>query len=120
MSKLEMEIKADASVRSREELHDQALYLSKETKELGLMRMAFCLDFMYKSVSFDRPKPEYEKYIGMFPVLKVEVRNTEYVVRMLLGEPFDLDKFEKLKFFGEKRPDPPSKDVVKKKTEVFG
>jgi len=72
--------------------------LREETKQLGLMRIGFCLDTMMKSVWYDRDKPDYARLTGMFPILKVEQNNTEYMVKMLLGEPFDAEKFDKLIF----------------------
>lgn len=74
---------------------DLVVNLSKETKELGLMKMSFCLDFMNKAVTYDTlQKPDYNKYIGSYPILRTETRNSEYVVRMYLGEGYQQEAFE--------------------------
>ena len=63
---------ADASIRSRDLMNDLALNLCKESRALGLMRIGFCLDVMVKSVWYDHDKPDYNRYIGMYPILKTE------------------------------------------------
>lgn len=97
--KIELEVLADETDRSRELMCDMATNLSRETKELGLMRLSFCLDFMMKAVTFETlQKPDYQKYIGMYPILRTEQRNAEYVVRMFLGEGYPREHFDQLIF----------------------
>lgn len=97
--KVEMEVKADASVRSRDDMFTLASNLTKEVKEIGLMRLGYILDFMARAISYEsNMKPDYDKYQGMYPVLKTEQLNTTYVVRTFLGEGFDPVDFDKLIF----------------------
>jgi hypothetical protein len=79
--KLEKEIKADENIRDKEIMRNMTENLCKETKSLGLMRISFCLHIMSRSVN------NYQMLLGLYPILRVEQNNTEYMVRMLLGEP---------------------------------
>ena len=70
--KLENEIKADESIRDRDIMYELSKNLCKEARTLGLMRIGFCLDTMMKSVWFDRDKPDYVRYSGMYPIMRTE------------------------------------------------
>ena len=108
VDKLELEVRADAELMSRDDMFTVATNLQKEVTDLGLMRLGSILHHMAKAVSFEtKAKPDFAKYRGMFPILLTELRNTTYVVRMFLGEPFDKVEYEKLRFRDGHRPDGP-------------
>lgn len=75
---------------------------------LGLMRIGFCLDTMMKSVWFDRDKPDYARFAGLYPIMRTEQNNAEYCSRMLLGDPFDGARFDELIFKEGERPERPT------------
>ena len=98
VNKIHDEIKADADLRSREIMVDLVTNLGKEATHAGLLRIGYCLDVMMKSVWFDRPAPDYNRYIAMLPILKTEILNSQYVVAMFLGLEYDANNFDKLIF----------------------
>ena len=88
-------------------MFDLVKNLCKETRSLGLMRLGFCLDTMMKSVWFERQVPDYDRYSSMFPIYMTEKLNCEYCVRMLLGEPYHINKYSLLLFKEGKNPGRP-------------
>lgn len=106
VDKLELEVRADAELMSRDDMFTVATNLQKEVIDLGLMRLGSILHHMARAITFEtKAKPDFDKYRGMFPILQTELRNTTYVVRMFLGEQFDKAEFEKLQFREGQRPD---------------
>ena len=109
MDKIHDEIRADEDLRSRDIMTELTTNLCKESSQLGLQRIGYCLDVMMKSVWFERPQPpDYNRFSGMFPILKTEILNTEYVFAMYQDLPFETAKFDQLVFKEGKRPPNPN------------
>jgi hypothetical protein len=76
------------------------------TKGLGLMRLGMILDTMQKAVSRDRVESnmqELERYRGLYPVLKMEQVNAQFVYDAMVGN--RIKKFELLEFKDDIKPD---------------
>ena len=76
------------------------------TKGLGLMRLGMILDTMQKAVSRDRVESnmqELERYRGLYPVLKMEQVNAQFVYDAMVGN--RIKKFELLEFKDGIKPD---------------
>ena len=73
----------------------------KRLKALGFMRLAYILDVMHKCVAPDKIQAKVQtlgRYNGMYPILKTEQRNANYVIKSLQGITFPADQFKLLMF----------------------
>ena len=70
------------------------------------MRLGMILDTMQKAMSQDRVDSnmqELDKYRGMYPILRTEQRNAQYVYDCLCGN--EIKNFDKLIFKEGQKPD---------------
>ena len=63
-------------------------------------------------------RQDYDRYIGMFPILKFEIQNANYVYEVITGKSVDPDDFDKLIFKEGKRPERPKPLLKPKKKPV--